>query len=330
MKRPAAEITIGENSFGFCTALDFSTSWKTLTDAGSLILPNKFIKENKPVFVGENNIFKKGDPITISAGYLPNMEQIFEGYITKVKPSIPVEISFEDPAFLLKQNNLTLSYENITLSELLFNCIEEAKKSADGYILEGLKKIKIEAIEANLGGFRLTNVNITQVLQELKKTYALRSFFRGFTLYVGLAYYGGGREEVFEFQRNIIEHDLEYLKEDETAIKVKAISIQADNTKIETEIGDPQGEQRTITKYNLTLEELKKAAEREIELLRYEGYRGKFSTFFEPFVTHGDIINIIDKKKPEKDGFYRVESVDYTLGVDGYFQDITLGIKVSV
>lgn len=329
MLRPFCHIKIGENEFDFVSEGTFSTSWRLFTDTGEITLPHKFKKENKVIFVGENNFFKKGDSVEIEAGYFPNKEQIFEGYLSAIKPAIPVQLKFEDAAWLLKQTNITVSFEKVTLSELLTKCLSLAKEKAAGYVLEGLNKLKIEAIEANLGTFRITNVNITQVLEELRKTYALRSFFRGHTLYVGLAYYGDGNKATFEFEKNIIEDDLEYLKEDDLVFKVKAVSMLENNTKIETEVGDPNGEQRTITKYNLTLTELKAAAEREVERLRYEGFRGKFKTFLEPIVRHGDEVEIIDPRTPEKNGVYLVEQVEYEIGINGYFQTIKLGAKIG-
>lgn len=333
MLRPFCNIIIGKNNFDFVTNASFSTSWKLYTDTGEIILPHKFKKDGKVVFVGEDNIFKKGDAVEVRAGYFPTKALLFEGYVTSVKPAVPVEIKVEDAAWLLKQNNLTLSFKKTTLKELITACLSEAKSKASGFVLEGLNKIKIEAVDANLGAFRLTNVNIVNILEELKKTYALTSFFRGHTLYIGLAYNAGGARAVFEFEGKginaIIEGDLEYLKEDETAIKVKAISMLENNTKIEIEVGDPNGEQRTITKYNLTESELKDVATREIDRLRYEGFRGSFKTFLTPVIYHGDEIEITDPKTPERNGVYLAEAIDYEIGVNGYFQVIKLGVKVK-
>lgn len=333
MLRPVCTISIGEEEFDFVTTANFNSSWKLFTDTGNLTLPNKFKKDDKVLFVGEDNLFKKGDKVKVEAGYFPTKETIFEGYVKGVKPALPVEILVEDAAWLLKQNNITLSFEKVNLEELLTESLNKAKEKATGYILEGLNQINLKVVEANLGAFRITNVNITNVLEELKKTYKLTSFFRGYDLYVGLAYYGDGKRAAFEFESKgvnaIITENLEYLKEEDTVIKVKAVSILENNQKIEVEVGDPSGEQRTITKYNLTEDELKEAATREIDRLRYEGFRGSFSTFLSPVMYHGDEVELIDPKTPERNGVYLIEAVDYEIGVNGYFQTIKLGAKIS-
>ena len=338
MLRPVCTINIGENTFDFVTEASFSSSWRLFTDTGEMTLPHKFTRDGKVVFVGDNNIFKKGDFVEVFAGYFPNKQKIYEGYLTKVKPSIPVELTFEDAAWLLKQTNITIAFEKVTLKELLRACLDEAISKADDTLRDKLVKVKFEAVDAVLGTFRITNVNLVQVLEELQKTYGLTSYFRGHTLYVGLAYNAGGKKHVFTFPSSgeiprlglIISDDLEYLKEDEKRFKIKAISMLEDNTKIEVEVGDPSGETRTITKYNLNEKDLREAATREAARLRYEGYRGTFYTFLEPFVKHGDEIELISPEQPEKNGVYYAEANDPEIGVNGSFQTIKLGAKVSV
>jgi hypothetical protein len=332
MLRPWIKIQIGKESFSYITDGEVSSSWKKFTDTARLVLPSKVKKDGKTIFIGQNNLFNKGDFTTISVGYYPNIEQIFEGYLTKITPKDVTEMEFEDPSWILKQTNLTISFKNISLEDLLTKCLEESIKKASPEIKAGLQKVKIKTIGANFPAFRLTNVNIIQVLDELKKTYSLTSFFRNQTLYCGLAYNADGKKHTFEFQKNILDGDqLEYKKEDDVKIKVKVISMLATNKKIEVETGDYEGEQRSIFVYNISDKaELKNIGDREIKKLKYEGFFGTFDTFIEPIVKHGDEIEIIDPKHPERNGIYYAEAVNPYFGVGGYFQTITLGAKISV
>lgn len=332
MLRPWIKIEIGKEKFSYVVNGETSSSWKKFTDTAKLSIPIKVKKDNKTIFIGSENLFKKGDFATISVGFFPNIEKIYEGYLTKITPKDVVEMEFEDPSWILKQTNLTVSYKNITLENLLNNCLQEAIKKASPNIKEALKKIKIKTVGATFPAFRLTNVNIIQVLDELKSTYSLTSFFRNQTLFVGLAYNADGKKHKFEFQKNILDGDtLEYKKEDDVRIKVKVTSMLENNKKIEVEVGDSDGEQRSIFVYNVTNEaELKKIGEREKERLKYEGFFGTFDTFIEPIVKHGDEIEIIDPKHPERNGTYYAEAVVQRFGTGGYFQTITLGVKITV
>ncbi len=113
----------------------------------------------------------------------------------------------------------------------------------------------------------------------LNATYGFYSWFRNGTLYAGLAYWPELQQSPapkFEFNHDIIEHDLTYQDEQSVRVKVRAVSINRDNTKTEVELGDPEGEQRTLTYYNVTKKELTEFATRDLEKFRYTGYRGSF------------------------------------------------------
>ena len=111
-------------------------------------------------------------------------------------------------------------------------------------------------------------------------------------------------------------------------LKVKAISINRDNTKTEIELGDPEGEQRTSTYYNVSKKDLTEFATRDLERFRYIGFRGSFKTFGEPVVRHGDIIQVVDPTIADRNGRYIIKSVETTFGQNGYKQKIELEAKV--
>jgi len=138
-----------------------------------------------------------------------------------------------------------------------------------------------------LGQHRIVNETPAQVLHGLNEKYSLRSFFRNGTLYVGLAYWLELQQSpppVFTFQKDIIDHDLTYQDKETVRLKVTAISINPDNTKTEVELGDSDGEQRTLTYYNKKASELKAIATRDLERFRFTGFRGTFKSFGAPIV----------------------------------------------
>lgn len=317
MLRPFGKIKIGTLEFDFFTELEFTSSWDTITDKGSIKLPTRFRKGGETLVAGRNNLFKRGESVTIEIGYYPRSNRVFKGFVSGIKPDSPLVIEFEDDAYLFKQKNITESFEKVTLRSLL----------------AATCPIPFETVDAELGALRLTNVNFAQVLDELRETYGLVSFVRDGVLYCGLAYWPklkNRHEIVIDGPEGVvIKNSLEYMREDDVAIKVKAISIMPDNKKIETEVGDPNGAQKTLTFYNLTQKELKEAAERELPRLKYEGYRGSFKTFGFPSVFHGDEVYLRSMKFPEKNGSYLVDEVVTSSTVsDGFRQDIKLGPKI--
>lgn len=313
MLRPFANITIGDLFFDFLNSVEVSSSWDSLTDTGTIVLPGKLKKGGQTLIAGQNNLFKRGDSVEISLGYYPRLARIFTGYISGVVPDSPLVVKVEDSAYLFKQKSITVSFETTNLKNLL------AK----------LCPIPFETVDAELGSLRLTRVNFAQVLEELRNTYGIVSFVRDGTLYCGLAYWPDQRvDHSLSFQKNIISSSLEYQRADDIQIKVKAISILPNNKKIEIEVGDPDGAQKTLNFYNLSEKELKEAAEREFPRLKYEGYRGSLTTFGEPAVKHGDGITLTDAKFPERAGTYLVDEVVTSLSMNGFRQTIKLGPKI--
>jgi hypothetical protein len=73
---------------------------------------------------------------------------------------------------------------------------------------------------------------------------------------------------------------------------------------------------------------MKAIADEEIERLRYEGYRGTFTTFGAPRIEHGDVIDLRSDAYPERDGRYLVRAVTTTFGVGGFRQEVTLDSKI--
>lgn len=329
MFRPQVNIKIGDRGFKYVTQLNVSSSWDKFTDTGTIIIPTKVKKDGETIFIGADNVFHKGDAVTIDAGYFPKSERIYTGFVSRIFPDIPLKIMLEDASWVLKQTNVTFALKSCSLKTMLETAMSKAKEKATGNIKTALSDIKLEVVDAQLGSFRVTNVNLVQILEELKKTYALTSFFRDNTLHVGLAYSGTPTTHRFIFEQTIIENNLEYSKEDDVKIKVKAVSMQPDNTKIEVEVGDEGGEQRTLFKYGLSKSELTAVANREKDKFKYEGWRGSFKTFLTAVVKHGDIVELINKRLPEWNGSYLVDAVDIEGGTGGEFQTITLGAKVS-
>lgn len=316
MLRPFGKITIGSLEFDFFTEFEVVSSWDVFTDKAKLKLPSRFKKGGETIVAGTNNLFKRGEPVTIEVGYYPTLTRVFKGFVSGVKPDSPLLLEFEDSSYLFKQKNITTSFESVSLKSLLTS----------------LCPIPFKTVDAELGTLRLTRVNFTQVLDELRETYGIVSFVRDGTLYCGLAYWPELRNdhEIIVDGPNgvVIENSLEYMREDDVAVKVKAISILPDNKKIEIEVGDPDGAQKTLNFYSLNAKELKEAAERELPRMKYEGYRGSFKTFGFPSVFHGDAVTLRSLKFPERDGTYLVDEVTTSSGLNGFRQDIKLGPKI--
>lgn len=317
MKEPTQNIKIG--SLPVITSIVnvmFDQSWRQLTDFGALTIPRKVkTLDGKDV----TKLIKRGDRIEIDLGYDGNNKREFIGYVTDLTVGFPVIINFEDSMFLLKKTTHNLSGESIQLKELIDQIVPS--------------NIERKVINTELGGYNFANVSAAQILQTIQKEQGIYSYFKGEVLHVGFAYDFQFREIDYNFEENIREDNnrLNYRFADEVNYKVKAISILPDNTKITTQIGDIDGETRTLHFYNIKTEsELQRIAQEEIKKLKFDGWRGHFRTFGYPRAQHGDQANIVDPDFPEYGkGAHFIDRVVTHSGTSGFYRDITPGRRAS-
>lgn len=301
-------ITIGNLEFDFVAEVKIESSWKRLTDIATVVIPRNLAIKNE----GIKNHIKVGDAVTIKLGYDSELNIEFVGYVTRIKADLPIVIECEDSMWLLKQKTVSGSWRNVSLPVMMAAILPE---------------YTVDAVNAGLGQFRVNQETVAKLLQRLRSVYGLVSWFRNDVLNVGFAYTGQSSNYSFSFQQNIINNNLEYREADERKVKVKAVSISPNNQKEVIELGDSDGELRTLHFYNLSKAELKAQAEAKIEALKVDGYTGYFQTFGSPFVQHGDIVTISDSDYPDRIGSYLVEKVVTRFGVNGFRRSIYLGSK---
>ena len=322
MKRLICEITIGNLTTTFVRRFEIESSWDKFTDFAVIEFPREIVfkKERERI----ENIVSVNDPVTIRAGYFPELTERFVGFVSKIEPDVVTKIHCQDGAWLCKQKSLSFSETDVTIDGLI-----------NDHLPSGLGSIN--AIDAKIGSLRVKNMTFAQIMDKIRKTYGVRTWFQGLDIYSGLPYTSEtGVEHDISFQRDIPLNgsSLEYQDGDNIKLKVKAISIQPDNTKIETEVGDPDGETRTFTTYNVTsVDDLKKLAEQHADDLKFTGFRGSFTMFGDPRVQHGDKVILTDELNPERgDGStkYGVKAVKTSFDVgSGFRQVVELGKKVG-
>nr|DAM50616.1 MAG TPA: tail protein [Caudoviricetes sp.] len=297
----------------FVSSVEITRDTEKLTDECKVTLPKR-IKWD-----GEAQIpVKRGDSIKVWTGYGEDMELAFAGYVRSVGIKTPIVLTCEDEMFKLKQMACTKkAYKNVNLGTLLKD--------------QGLENVKVFG-EQNLGQFRVTDDTVAALLGRLQDS-GIRSFYRYEdgtpVLYCGVLFERDTQpSQVFATGVNIIsDSSLEQQLAANIRLCIKAVSIMPDNKKIKVEVGDKDGEKRTIHTYNKTESELKAWAEQEIKRLKVDGLTGSFSTFGYRLVDKLDAIGI--KIDGNKMGVYQVKKNVIKYGTGGYRQEITLGLRVA-
>lgn len=296
------------------TEVEITRDTEKLTDECRLTLPKK-IKWDGTAEIP----VQRGDGVKVWLGYDGDLQLAFVGYVRDVGFKTPVVITCEDEMFKLKQIEAQKkAYKSVNLETLL-------KEQGLNYPLRVMG-------EQNLGQYRVTADTVASLLGHLQEN-GVRSFFRyengGPVLYCGVLFERESRpSQVFSTGVNIIDdQSLEQQKAENMRLRIKAISLMPDNKKIRVEVGDADGEHRTLHTYNKQEAELKAWAQQEIKRLKRDGLTGSFKTFGYRLADKLDAIGI--KIDGEKKGVYQVKKNIIKYGTGGFRQEITLGQRVG-
>lgn len=311
-------IIVGKYRFNRFKSVDIESSWENFTDTATVVVPRRVAYEGATIQEAEK-FFKVGDKIEIWLGFDHNNEQLFTGYIAKIKPQ-QGQITFhcDDEMWQLKKGSISKSYASVSLKQLLTDIVP----------------FPVEAENLQLGKFRINGATAADVLKALREGYGIYSWFRAGKLYAGFAYkISLSKRHVFRFGHNIVEaDDLFFTEKDAVPLKVRAISINSKNEKIEINVPenpDADAEQRTFYKYNVDKATLKKCAEEFIQKNRWTGFQGGFVSFGQPACRHGDIAVIQDPQHKDRDGTYLIRKVTISSNNEGYFQTISLHQRIT-
>jgi hypothetical protein len=282
----------------------------------------------------------------------------FSGYINKISARVPVEIECEDEMWKLKQiqaPNKLFSGSTYTVKSMI---TEMLKDHPEYTVTDG-------GFATSIGDFRVQNESVAQVLERLRNEGAIYSYFRNKELRVTAIVYDPqviqDNQHVFEFEENIISDSLEYTRKDDLNIAIKAYTqgiesvtgSNADGTnkkkrkRIEVLVG--KVEKNGVVSFGeiandksffgdvikrpffqaKTKQDLIKQAAATLPKYYYTGFRGNFTTFGKPTMSHGHAVILRSKKIKERQGVFAVKSVITEYGMRGFRQRIQLHQRID-
>ena len=308
-------------SFEYVTDISMRSSWKDLTQTCHIKLPRNVGNYGTGRL---DTLIYRGMAVSVAFGYDGAYDFTFNGFISKIMPTIPVEIMCEDNMF--KYKTLVVapkSFVQPTVKQILDYC---NVSSVMPYTTLGDITITDFLIDKKMG-------TAARVLQSLIVDLKLYSFIRTVngveTLIVGQPYddTGNAPQVNFAFGENIEDFgNLTYMDEADIRILLEAVSKRNAGKDLKVEVGDSDGDKRTRYYFNVPdVATLTQMANRDIAYYKYGGYRGDFKAFGIPKVNHGDIVNLSDADFSDRNGSYYVDAVWTTGGDGGIRQKIELG-----
>lgn len=265
--------------------------------------------------------FPSGSEVVIRMGYDGELREEFRGYVKSVTSGAPVAIECEDATYLLRKKRVHKSWRHATLRDIL----DEIVRDTPVRYMEPLPNIVFSP-------FYIHHSNAASALQKLRDNLGLViRMMPDRRLYVAFAEQSDNRRTTLRITDNVISDKLEWVDERDVTLKAKAVSILRNNKRIEVEVGDLDGDQRTLYFYNITsAAELKEIAARELRKYKYTGVRGDLTTFLQPVVEVGQTVLIRDPIYPERNGDYLVDKVVTSFGTGGGRRVVYPGLKVNI
>lgn len=312
-------VELGDYLFTSVNSIRIEKSRKTIGDTAIITLPARYSGE----FIV--NKLKNGDVVKIQVNYVNYpVTTEFEGYISEINPGRPVTIRCEDEMYQLKRKKPTAkSFQSVKLADVLKYLVPECKT---------------ECPDITLSPFYIKkDSSIAVALQQLKDAYGLDIYFRNKILFAGLPYTESSVVSVspviYNLDLNVKPNpQLTYKVADSIRMKVKAISVLSNNKKLEAEVGDEDGSVVTLHFYNIkTVAELKKQAEEKLKTMKFDGFSGSINTMGLPYVEHGYTAKIIDNRDANsRSGYYFVDAVTTSFGIQGFNREVFLGRRARL
>lgn len=314
---PCSKITIGDKHFDGVHEVRIKRSIHTIGATASVKVPVTAVLRQTgtpPAYVETARAIKPGDRVEIQLGYDGRLCTEFRGYVKQLNLQTPLEILCEDEFYTTRRRNVTLQGKT-TLAAVLNAC-----GLAVGY-----------AATLTLEAFPADDKPVAWVLGQLQTKYGLAVWFdlEG-RVYASEPYKVVSDPVKYRLRCNVVrDDDLKYQRAEDVKLRIKAVCIYRDGTKVEAVIGPKEGTEKKLYFYNVKDQrELAALADAELKRYSYDGYAGKITTFLRPYAAPCMVAQIEDEVYRERDGRYFIESTETTYGTNGARRTVEIGIRL--
>ena len=309
------EITVGKYKLMMLGSATIARSVEQLSDTAVLVLPGSCF--NKAIEIEES--IKRGDQVTIKAGYDGKNETEFSGFLEAIATDDgSITLKCEDGIFNFRKPVKDKEFVKPDVKELLNYIASEIggytiscdySFTYDKYVVRGntgydiLKKIQ-EETKANI----YLKENVLHVHPQYKEIF-------------GTAKYS--------FQENIEKSDLEYRIAEDRPYEVTVEGKGADGKVIRVTAGNKGGDSETIKRDGVSdIGSLTALAEEVAKRKSYTGYSGSFTGWLIPWCDAGFKVSLKDEDYEFKNGDYYVLSVETKISKSGGERTVKIGMKI--
>lgn len=327
----SCKVQLGNYFTDFASEIEINQSYKDLGSTCVIKLPRKLMIGKKKI----TEWLKGGMPVKVEYGYDGNLRTEFTGYVSRFKPSIPIEILCEDEFYQLRQKQIPVFRANGVSIGALLTQIFERTGLMDIQIAPGYDVLDFKIPIFQAGGTAM------EMIEDLKEKYGLFGYFVGKVFHVGPPFQNKDassyKSNVYKIGTNVISHDL--TKAEAANIRIGVTFVANVSGKITSvTVGDQDGYKikktlvgsagPTTDKGPSTPKQLEDRALAYLASIRYDGLQGKLTSFNIPLAEMGDRAEIRDPEGlfgNDYDGVYSIVSIKKTYGVGGIRREVELG-----
>lgn len=266
--------------------------------------------------------FSEGDKVVIKLGYNSSLKSEFEGFISRVNFTAPLEVECEGYSYLLRKKSYLKTFVNVQLIDVL------------KYLISGTDII----LDKNIPAFKIDkiifqNATGTEALELIKKISdnTIRIFFTANVLYASLLFLKPKADVKFRMRWNVIKDgNLKLRQAKDQVLQVHYVGEKKDGSKVIRKAGRiTAGDTKVIKSHAITDEAtLSGMADAKLKSLSFDGYEGKITAFGIPYCEPGDRVILEDTKYQERSGNYLVETTEVNYGMSGFRRIIGIGMKL--
>lgn len=321
-----SNITIGDYQKVKPNKITWKTDVSTFTDTCTITLPRitHMVNNNddKTLDINGQKIyqFKEGDKVSVDLGYNMDNNKRFEGFVSRIKMGIPVELECEGYAYQLYDIIFNKTYANITVRQLL-----------NDLTIDTDIKLSEEIPEIPLKNVRFKNATGIQVLEWLKKECSLSIYFNFNELFVGTTFGKVQKTVKIKIGYNTIkDDDFQERKLDKNVkIVIKEKNAKGEVKKTKNDEKKHRNEKEIKIKAGMPANYLQEIVNRLQSQDNYKGYEGSIQLFLVPYINKGMVIELDGGMYPNKSGNFFVQSVQGEFGMSGGRQTIQLGFLMN-
>ncbi len=327
--RVSCNIGLGNYKILGANAIEIKESIHSIIWTCNLVMPNYVVVQNGITKVREplESKIKVGDFVSVAYGYDGNDAVEFEGYVSNINHTVPLEIECENVAYMFRKVPIKKVF-NQSLKSVLQFLITEVNKATGTNV-----KLRDNIPEMEVENFEAIDRSALWVLQQLADQYPMYAiYFKGDALHCHLRYFIPSNNVVkYVIDRNTFGNDsLKYNDSPEDVRIVLEVKNKAGKV-VKKEFGSPTAN-KVITKRLSGMfaeDALKKIADQEMHQTAYAGFKGSFLTFSVPETEIPVVANISHPEFEGRAGKYIIGTQTKSLDTsNGIFKKLEIDFKL--